>query len=53
MMAVLVLSMADSWLVRFELGIGVGVRAVNQTGKSEGAVFEKKRRESKGVEVRT
>ena len=25
MMAVLVLSMADSWLVRFELGIGVGV----------------------------
>ena len=29
MMAVLVLGMADSWLVRFELGIGVGVRAVN------------------------
>ena len=29
MMAVLVLGMADSWLVRIELGTGVGVRAVN------------------------
>ena len=29
MMAVLVFGMADSWLVRFELGIGVRVRAAN------------------------
>ena len=36
MMAVLVKGMADSWLVRFELEIGVGIRAVNQMGKSEG-----------------
>ena len=29
MMAVLVLSMADSWLVRFDLGIGIEVRAMD------------------------
>lgn len=29
MMAVLVLVMADSWLVRLVLGVGVGIGAVN------------------------